>query len=174
MMPQFVRLMYDSLDKVRKWGDAFRLRREVEAMNYMKSHTSIPIPAILDTHIDGDGDEGQSWIFMTRLTGCQLGEAWPTMIESAQVRTIRQLKSYFEELHRLHPSEPAWIGSCSKGPAYNHRLNNMSTCGPFAFVSEFLNFLVSPVKNFPRSDWVDKYRSLLPDSHGIIFAHAGL
>jgi hypothetical protein len=171
---QFARLTYESPETVRKRGDAFRLRREVEAMNYVQSHTSIPIPFILDTHLDTNGDVEQCWILMKRLPGRQLGEIWPTMGEGAQAQTIRQLKSYFEQLHRLRSSEPGWIGSCSKGPAYDHRLNNMSTCGPFTSVGEFHDFLVTPVRNCPRPEWVAKYRSLLPDSHSIVFTHADI
>lgn len=171
---QSARLVYESPDTVRKQGDAFRLRREVEAMNYVQSHTFIPIPTILDIRLDTNGGEEQSWIVMKRLPGYQLGEACPTMTGSAREQTIRQLKSFFEELHRLHPPEPGWIGSCSGGPAYDHRLNNMSACGPFASVSEFHNHLVDPVRNCPRPEWVDKYRSLLPDSHRISFAHADI
>ncbi|KAH8684345.1 kinase-like domain-containing protein [Tricladium varicosporioides] len=169
---QLARLAYESPETVRKRGNTFRLRREVEAMNYVQSHTSIPIPPILDIHLKTDEDKEESWILMKQLPGCQLGKAWPTMSESAQAYTIRQLKSYFEELHRLHPSDPGWIGSCSKGPAYDHRLNNMFTVGPFASISEFHDFLVAPVRNCPRPEWVAKYRNLLPDSHNIIFAHA--
>ena len=96
------------------------------------------------------------------------------MSQSAQAETVRQLKMYFEQLHSLSPADPGWIGSCSGGPAYDHRLNNMSTCGPFASVGEFHDFLVDPVRYGSRPEWVTKYRSQLPDSHGIIFAHADI
>ncbi|POR37744.1 Uncharacterized protein TPAR_02066 [Tolypocladium paradoxum] len=141
-------------------------------MSYVQSHTSIPVPPVLGVHLDADGDGEQGSILMTRLPGRQLGQAWPSMSESARAQTIRQLKSYFQQLHRLRPPGPAWIGSCSKGPAYDHRLNNMSTCGPFASVSEFHDFLVAPVRDCPRPEWVAKYRRRLPDSHSIVFAHA--
>ena len=170
----FERVVYETPETVRKRGVAFRLRREVEAMNYVQGHTSIPIPAVLEIHLGTDGDEDEGSILMKRLPGRQLGEAWPNMSENARAQTIRQLRSYLDELRRLRPSIPAWIGSCSKGPAYDHRINNMSTVGPFASVSEFNDFLVAPVKNCPRPEWVAKYRKLLPDSHSIVFAHADL
>lgn len=140
-------------------------------MNYVQSHTSIPIPLILDVHYDADEPE-ESWILMSRLPGRQLGEVWPNMSESARAQTILQLKSYLEQLHRLQPSSNGWIGSCANGPAYDHRINNRSTCGPFTSVREFHDFLVAPVKKGVRPDWVGKYRSRLPDSHHIIFTHA--
>jgi aminoglycoside phosphotransferase len=167
------RLAFEGPDVVRKRGLTFRLHREVEAMQYVQSRTSIPIPTVLDAYY-GTSEEREGWILMTRLPGRQMGEAWPTMTESAQAETIRQLKSHLEQLRGLHPPEHGWIGSCSNGPAYDHRINNVTTCGPFANVSDFHDFLVAPVRNCPRPEWADKYRRLLSDGHGIVFAHADL
>lgn len=166
----FVRLSYTSPKTVRKQGDTFRLRREVEAMEYVRVRTSIPIPRVLETRINKDEEEG--WFVMERLAGEQLGEAWPAMSEGARAETLRQLKSYFEELHGIRPDGAGWIGSCSGGPAYDHRLTNMTTCGPFATVGEFHDFLVRPVMDCPRPETAIEYRSQLPDSYDIVFAHA--
>ncbi|RSL94110.1 hypothetical protein CEP52_012817 [Fusarium oligoseptatum] len=157
----------------RKQADSFRLRREAEAMSYVRSHTSIPIPSILDMHF-GVSDHEPGWILMERVSGRQLDEAWPMMTNSARAQTISELQSYLRQLHSLRPSGSGWIGSCSGGPAYDHRLDNVSTCGPFASVAKFHDFLVGPVKNCPRPEWVSKYRNMLPDDYCIIFAHADL
>ncbi|CAH0034479.1 unnamed protein product [Clonostachys rhizophaga] len=157
----------------RKQAYSFRLRREAEAMNYVRSHTSIPVPSILDMHF-GVSDHEPGWILMERVPGRQLDEAWPIMSETARAQTISELQSYVCQLRRLRPSGPGWIGSCSGGPAYDHRLDNMATCGPFASVAEFHDFLVGPVKNCPRPEWVAKYRNMLPDNYRITFAHADL
>ena len=50
----------------------------------------------------------------------------------------------------------------------------MSTCGPFASVAEFHDYLVAPVQRCPRPDWVAKDRKQLPDTYEICFAHADL
>lgn len=65
-------------------------------------------------------------------------------------------------------------GSCSGGPAYDHRLDNMSTCAPFASLAKFNDFLVAPVKNCPRPELVAKYRNMLSDESYILFAHADI
>ena len=78
------------------------------------------------------------------------------------------------ELYKLRPAGAGWIGSCSIGPAYDHRINNMTTCGPFASVGEFHDYLFAPVRRCPRRELASKYRSQLPDMHGISFAHADL
>ncbi|OAQ68191.1 phosphotransferase enzyme family domain-containing protein [Pochonia chlamydosporia 170] len=157
----------------RKEADSFRLRREAEAMEYIRSRTPIPIPSILDMHIDINDDQ-PGWILMERIPGRQLDDAWPTMTETAKARCISELQSYLHQLHSLRPPGSGWIGSCSGGPAYDHRLDNMTTCGPFATIPEFNDFLVAPVKNCPRQEWVAKYRNMLRDDYSIIFAHADL
>jgi aminoglycoside phosphotransferase len=82
---EFERIVYDSTETVRKHKQTFRLRREVEAMNYVQTYTSIPIPAVFETHFE----EEEWWILMKRLPGCQLGESWTKMTESAKAQTVR-------------------------------------------------------------------------------------
>ncbi|KXX74450.1 Aminoglycoside 3'-phosphotransferase [Madurella mycetomatis] len=166
------RLTFDGPDIVRRQGPSWRLAREVEAMDYVRRNTSIPIPAIIEVNCNAAYDKEQGWILMKRLPGVELGVVWPNMSEKARSETIRQLKSYFDQLHQLRPPGAGWIGSCSGGPAYDHRLDNRSGCGTFSTVSEFHDFLVAPVKQCPRPEWASKYRTRLPDSHDVRFAHA--
>ncbi|KAH6980293.1 hypothetical protein EDB82DRAFT_510511, partial [Fusarium venenatum] len=72
------------------------------------------------------------------------------MTETAMAQTISELQSYLCQLHHLRPSGSGWIGSCSGGPAYDHRLDNMSKCCLFASVAKFHDFLVKLIKNYPR------------------------
>lgn len=157
-------------ETVRKRNANYRIQREVEAMRYVQQHTSIPVPYVIEVHVGKDEDEA-GWFFMERLGGVQLDSAWSSLDSSAQARTLSQLKSYFAELHALRPpTSPGWIGSCSKGPAYDHRIINVITCGPFASVKEFHDMLMAPAgKIFP--DLIPKYRPRLPDNDEIVFAH---
>ncbi|OBR10586.1 Phosphotransferase [Colletotrichum higginsianum IMI 349063] len=143
------RVTFESAEQVRKWGRSWRLRREVEAMAYVRRKTSIPVPAIIDVCLDDDPEKEDCWFVMERLPGCQLGTAWPEMDDKARSETIRQLRSYLDELHQLRHSDPGFIGSVSGGPSYDHRLTNMRTCGPFASVAEFHDFLVAPRPGLP-------------------------
>lgn len=143
-------------------------------MTYVRRKTSIPVPAIIDVCFDDDPEKEDCWFVMERLPGCQLGTAWPDMDDKARSETIRQLRSYLGELHQLRHSDPGFIGSVSGGPSYDHRLTNMRTCGPFASVAEFHDFLVAPVRNCPRPEWFAKYRSQFPDTYNVRFSHADL
>ncbi|KAH6620891.1 kinase-like domain-containing protein [Chaetomium sp. MPI-SDFR-AT-0129] len=166
------RLTFEGPDTVRKHGVSWRLRREVEAMEYVRRHTSTPIPTIIEVHFDTEDEQSPGWILMERIAGVELGGAWPEMSEAARAETMRQLHSFFEQLHQLRPKGTMWIGSCSRGPAYDQRLDNRFGCGPFPTVGEFHDFLVAPVKNCPRPELAAKFRGQLPDTHEIRFAHA--
>jgi len=168
------RLTFEGPNTVRKQGAWWRIRREVEAMEYVRHRTSIPIPAVIEVHSDSEQGESQRWMLMERLPGVELGAAWPKMSEDARTETIEQLRSCFKQLHRLRPDGAGWIGSCSGGPAYDHRLDNRSARGPFPTVGDFHDSLVAPLKECPRPDWASKYRDQLPDNHDIVFAHADL
>ncbi|KAL1838296.1 hypothetical protein VTJ49DRAFT_2836 [Mycothermus thermophilus] len=96
------------------------------------------------------------------------------MSKDARAEMLRDLRLYLGELHSIRPNSTPWIGSCSGSPVYDHQIDNLTTCGPFRSVGEFHDLLVAPVKDSPRPDWAAKYRSQLPDTHEIRFAHGDL
>lgn len=157
----------------RKTARAFKLRRELEAIQYVQRFTSIPVPRIIDSHLDVPDSE-PAWILMERIPGVQLGDGWPSMDEKLRERAIKELRGHLKELHALRPPVAGWIGSCTGGPAYCHRINNLAPCGPFASVAEFHDYLVAPIKRCPRPEWVTKYRDRLGDHYDTIFIHADL
>lgn len=172
------RLLFEGDTTVRKVGEADLIRREAEAMDYVKNNTSIPIPTVLEVHLDDVLNSQTSWIRMQRLSGLELGTAWPQMDDHARSETICELRSHLDQLRRLRPPADAErrIGSVSGGPAWDHRLSNMKTCGPFKSVAEFHDFLVAPVQQCPRPELVAIYRSQLAetDTCAVCFAHADL
>ncbi|RMD43303.1 hypothetical protein DV735_g1790, partial [Chaetothyriales sp. CBS 134920] len=158
----------------RKSARVFKLRREVEALDYVRKSTTIPVPYIIDSHLDVPDPADHGWILMQRLPGIQLGDAWPAMDEDQRRRVVVELRRYLKELHALQPPVAGWIGSCTGGPAYDHRLNNLAPCGPFNSVAEFHDYLVAPIKKCPRPEWAVKYRQRLNDNHDTRFTHADL
>jgi aminoglycoside phosphotransferase (APT) family kinase protein len=166
------KIQYEDGGIVRKLGAAFQILREAEAMAFVQKHTSIPVPKIFDVQVRGI----DSWILMERVSGIGLDSAWPTLTENAKATIATELKAYLSQLRSIQPpgSVPGFIGSCTGGPAYDHRLNNGLPCGPFASEGEFHDFLVAPVREEPRPELAARYRSCLPDDHGINFAHADL
>jgi aminoglycoside phosphotransferase (APT) family kinase protein len=170
----FQRVTFESPGTVRKYGDAFRLKREAEAMEFVSKHIQIPIPKILDTYFGSDTDGDYSWLLMTRIPGTQMGEVWPDMSEDARSNTIQDLTTIIDKLRNIPQNQSGWIGSCSRGPAYDHRLDNISTCGPFPSVSDFHDFLVAPLQRCPKPELGAKYRRYLTDNRPVVFSHADL
>jgi aminoglycoside phosphotransferase len=113
---RFTRIVDEDASTIRKRGSDFRIEREVQAMTFVREHTNIPVPEILDFQVSKE----DSWIRMRRIPGTPLNLAWPEMDADAQTRTANELRSYFTQLRNLTPPEPGWIGSLSKGPAYDH------------------------------------------------------
>jgi len=111
---------------------------------------------------------------MKLLPGSPLTDAWTIMSEGARLRTRQELHDFLDELRAVPPPKRVYIGSCTGGPAFDHRLNNGLPCGPFASESDFNNFLVAPVARCPRKELVPYYRQRLADGHEIVFTHADL
>ncbi|KAF2962807.1 hypothetical protein GQX73_g10765 [Xylaria multiplex] len=141
----YPRIASSGVKRVRKEGKAFRILREPEAMEFVRKNTSLPVPAVLEVQI---GPETRlSSLTMEEMPGRQLGQAWPNMSDAARSQTISMLKQHLAQLHDLRPPSPGWVGSCSGGTAYDHRLTNLTTCRPFDFVGAFHGFLVAPVSS---------------------------
>ncbi|KFZ08193.1 hypothetical protein V501_06067 [Pseudogymnoascus sp. VKM F-4519 (FW-2642)] len=138
-----------------KRGTGHQVHREVEAMELVRQHTSIPIPSVFEIYVDENDESRSSWFSMSVIPGSSLTDAWPSMNGEARTATQADLRSYLDELRTVASPAPASIGSCSGGSAYDHRLNNGHPCGPFASVSDFHDFLVAPVARC-RRDVLDK------------------
>ncbi|OBT82835.1 hypothetical protein VE02_08440 [Pseudogymnoascus sp. 03VT05] len=157
-----------------KRGTGHQVHREVEAMKFVRQHTSIPIASVFEIYVDENDGSRSSWFSMSVIPGSPLTDAWPSMNEEARTATQADLRSYLDELRTVPSPTPAFIGSCSGGSAYDHRLNNGHPCGPFASVSDFNDFLVVPVSRCPREELVKHYRQQLTDDQGVVFTHADL
>ncbi|PGG99926.1 hypothetical protein AJ79_08363 [Helicocarpus griseus UAMH5409] len=164
------RVVFESDSTVRKYGSPLRIQKEAEAIAFVRKHTCIPVPEIKEYEVSENG----GWFLMTRSAGSQLDICWPKMTEDARAETAVQLQSYITQLRNLQPPKPGWIGSCTGGSAYDHRLNNGFPCGPFDSVSSFNDYLVEPVKNCPKPELSIKYREMLSDNYCSNFAHADL
>ncbi|KAI9819326.1 MAG: hypothetical protein M1832_004031 [Thelocarpon impressellum] len=146
------------------------IQRESDALKFVRQHTSIPVPEVYDTQCGEHGGK----LVMQALPGKTLEEAWPIMSEASRTKTKAQLTAYFAQLRSLQQPSPGWIGSCNRGPAYDHRVNNGWPCGPFDSVAAFHDFLVRPVANCPKPELVETFRRALTQSDDckIVFTHA--
>lgn len=153
-----------------KHGRKYEIQRETDAIQFVRRHTSIPLPSIIESR----KSEDDSWYTMQVIPGKSLSDAWTDMSEQARLKTRTELCGYIKELRAIQPPEPVYIGSCTSSSAYDHRLNNSLPCGPFSSESAFNDFLVSPVQRCPRQELVAFYCNQLKDTHQIVFTHADL
>lgn len=157
-----------------KHGTSHQVRREVEAIEFVHQHTSIPVPSVFEIHVNENDPSPSSWFSMSAIPGYSLTDAWPILNAEARRATQTDLRNYLHELRAVPPPTPPYIGACHGGPAYDHRLNNGYPCGPFVSESDFNDFLVAPVARCPRKELVNHYRQELADDHGVLFTHADL
>lgn len=160
---------------------SYRLRREAEAMTYVRSQTSLPIPCVISLEL-ADVDDEEGVLTMQRMPGVQLGTVWVRMTATAKTRTISELKAHFDELHALRPpTDSPWaIMSCSGGTLYDQRFGGLigcndqeAVCGPFKDVREFHEQLMAQLMRYaPARE--SRYRSRLPDDDEVVFVHADI
>lgn len=94
------RIQYeDGGEIVRKRGADFQIQREAEAMAFVRKHTSMPTPKIIDAQVRGK----DSWILMQRAPGIPLDSAWPTLTDDAKTTIATELKTYLTQLQSLKP-----------------------------------------------------------------------
>lgn len=153
-----------------KRGNRCEIQREIDAVRFVNLHTTIPTPFVIESNVD---DDKNSWFTMKAIPGSSLTDSWPHMTVEAQEKTRQQLQKYVNDLRCISASTPG-IGSCTGGPAFDHRLNNGFPCGPFACESDFNDFLIIPVTRCPRKELASILRGKLLDDHKIMFTHADL
>ncbi|KAI0913884.1 kinase-like domain-containing protein [Ustulina deusta] len=77
---------------------------------------------------------------------------------------------HLNQLHNLHLPALGWIGFCSRGMAFDHRLTNPSTYGPSESVGAFYDFLVALALVSLSRSWLPRERvdEAMGDIIGII------
>lgn len=58
-----------------KHGTAQEIQREIEAINFVRQHTSVPVPCVVDTFIDKNPTAETSWFSMEEIRGVPLATA---------------------------------------------------------------------------------------------------
>lgn len=166
---------------IRKRRHLFQLRREVEMFDHIRTLTTIPIPEVLASGLDGEdidcgsglnGDDMDwGWVVLQLGQGRPLSQVWPNMSAIAKGQTIAELRYYLQQLRRIQPPNPGVVESYSGGPVYDDRFHTLQTYGPFASVREFNDFLAAPVTD---SEMYATYRKRLLDDYETVFTHSNM
>jgi aminoglycoside phosphotransferase (APT) family kinase protein len=155
--------------KVAKLGRNIKLH-ETNNMNFVRKHTSIPVPEVFDEY---DTTDGRHCIIMSYIPGTPLQEAWPNMLDESKSSIVEQLIGYIHELRQLKGES---ISSASGSPTFMYIFDS-----PVDKVlhssSEFHHLLTTRVYRLPgmfREAYVNFIRSRFNDNSRLVFTHADL
>ena len=92
---------------------------EVEAMNYVASHTNIPLPKVHAVHLERDG---RIFIEMAYIQGDTLDGVWKHLSPSQKGNIFADLKHYISCLRGLDPPVKDIVSSALQNPAIDYRV----------------------------------------------------
>jgi hypothetical protein len=153
---------------------------EAATMRYVAAHTTVPVPAIIDSWLDR---EGREIIVMSYVPGEDLRFLWPRLDEQQRDDILAQLANYIAQLRALPPPYPGYIGPVVQGgKVYDTRIA-LEPIGPFKSVAEFNDFISiglfeSEIRQTPPEilermrPRLNMHRSRLDDSCPTVFSHA--
>jgi aminoglycoside phosphotransferase len=130
-------------------------RNEVDAMEYVRTHTSVPIPRVYEVYEPPDGAVN---IVMEALPGD--GTDYTNMSPEQVQAFGDELSGYLRQLRSLEPPEKGFIGSVNQGPLLDHRAGHVRF-GPFHNVDDFHSYLRI---GGPPETWM--YDSVVKTVHG--------
>lgn len=92
---------------------------EVEAMQYIASHTTVPVPRIQAVHTD---KKGRIYIEMEYVRGDDLDRIWDDLSTHQKDIIFADLRKHISSLRELQPPRPGIVSSALQNPAYDGRI----------------------------------------------------
>ncbi|KAI1948000.1 hypothetical protein LOZ12_002099 [Ophidiomyces ophidiicola] len=130
--------------------------RETDAMQFITTNTTIPVPKVHDTKFDKE--KNVSYIVMDYVPGKPLDKVWKELNDAQRASTCRQLGDYLTQLRNLTSERIESVNNDKvRTGFYKSRWG-----GPFDNEKEFNDFLAAGAQDRPA------------DNHGIHFAHGDL
>ncbi|KAJ4306808.1 hypothetical protein N0V88_000176 [Collariella sp. IMI 366227] len=83
----------------------YKTESEIATMEYIRRHTSIPVPPVIAYSSSDNNDLGYEWILMEMMPGEPLRKLWPTMPNEARVRVFVELAHHVKTLVSLQFSK---------------------------------------------------------------------
>ncbi|PGG99556.1 hypothetical protein AJ79_08493 [Helicocarpus griseus UAMH5409] len=112
---------------------------ELAAMEFVATHTSIPIPKVINTYrLYG----GELYIEMEYIPAMDLEEAWSggLLTEEQKEGIVKELAGYVGQMRKLDPPEREFVGSVDQKSCLDYRVGFFAF-GPFREHEKFHDFL---------------------------------
>ncbi|KAG5929128.1 hypothetical protein E4U42_007032 [Claviceps africana] len=93
---------------------------EVEAMQYVAAHTTVPVPKLFAVHID----DGEIYIEMAYITGTTLEGGWDGLSTDQKSVIFAELKQHVSSLRELSPPVEGMVSSALQNPAWDARVGH--------------------------------------------------
>lgn len=145
-------------------------KTEVSNIEFVKQHTTIPIPSVLKEWVD---DSNRYFVLMDRIKGQTLEEAWPTLSEPEKEHISKQVAEYMDQLRHLQSSA---MQSLDGGPLYSTWLfidPKENPHGPLRSDLELQDSLALALKDLPPAVSA-RFRTRLPVCTPYTFTHGDL
>lgn len=78
----------------------YKTLSEVATMDWMRHHTSLPVPEIIAHQASRESAIGFEWILMKKIPGNPLADAWKSIQYPAKEQLVQQLATYFSSLFK--------------------------------------------------------------------------
>ncbi|DAA76881.1 TPA_exp: Uncharacterized protein A8136_7110 [Trichophyton benhamiae CBS 112371] len=142
---------------------------ELEALQYIQKHTTIPIPRVRKVY--DYGGERQHMV-MDAIDGQTLDSAWPGMTDDQRENVVQEFTAYVQQLRSLVPPKEGAVGSSLLGPGYDHRLGDR-LFGPFDDIAHFHYYVR---RGMPLESWDESVKQVhgRSRSYTIKYAHGDM
>ncbi|KAL8963775.1 MAG: hypothetical protein Q9183_004971 [Haloplaca sp. 2 TL-2023] len=142
-------------------------------MRYIRSHTSIPVPKVLDAFVNSETKH--VCIIIKYIDGRPLNKVWDNFDDSQKENIVIQLKGFLEELRQIKRTV---IGSVDGTNCTDQFFDgeDKASFGPYDSEQAFHDGLVRAVEARARTTWTDqvvKFIRAMP-IHEIVFTHNDL
>ncbi|OSX62463.1 hypothetical protein POSPLADRAFT_1040047 [Postia placenta MAD-698-R-SB12] len=142
---------------------------EGHIINFVRTHTSIPVPRVIAATAWYD----LRFLLMERVHGDNLQAVWRHLDTEQRANIVEQIRSFVLQLRALKsPHGPAVCGL--NGAATIDSRVSSYPIGPFADESAFNDCLIDAAEPYLCEEILADVRTRMRDDHRIVFTHADL
>ncbi|KPM45205.1 hypothetical protein AK830_g1320 [Neonectria ditissima] len=138
-------------------GHSAKEESEIATIQYLKQHTSIPVPEISYHNLDPENEVGAAFVLMERLPGRHLYKTWDELSFDHKEVALSEIASVIVQFASLRFDKIGCLTESGIGPILSPC--TMSPRGPFHSTLDYLQSFVSP-DSVQSSELADLFREI--------------